>query len=71
MLDDFDFVGGSGLFGIDRETNELPPFHHTVVRIAEQQMGVGGDDSWGAKVHPEYLLDVNSPKKFRFCFRGI
>ncbi|MCM1106519.1 MAG: DUF4981 domain-containing protein [Blautia sp.] len=50
---------------------ELPPVHHTVVRIAEAQMGVAGDDSWGARVHPEYLLDVSGRKVFTFCFRGI
>jgi len=50
---------------------ELPDVHHTVVRIAEAQMGVSGDDSWGAKTHPEYLLDVSKEKVFRFRFRGI
>lgn len=50
---------------------ELPPVHYTVVRVAEAQMGVSGDDSWGAKTHPEYLLDVSGKKKFTFCFRGI
>ncbi len=54
-----------------RHVYELPPIHHTVVRIAKQQMGVGGDDSWGAEVHSEYLIDVNEKKEFRFCFRGI
>ena len=50
---------------------ELPPVHYTVVRIAQAQMGVSGDDSWGAKVHPEYLLDVTGRKAFRFWFRGM
>jgi beta-galactosidase len=50
---------------------ELPEVHYTVVRVAKAQMGVGGDDSWGAKVHPEYLLDVSQPLTFTFCFRGI
>lgn len=50
---------------------ELPPIHHTIVRIAEQQMGVGGDDSWGSHVHPEYLVDVSGRKEFTFRFRGI
>ena len=36
---------------------ELPKVHYTVVRASMQQMGVGGDDSWGAKTHPEYLLE--------------
>ncbi|MFQ6821972.1 MAG: hypothetical protein ACLRTZ_00865 [Agathobacter sp.] len=39
--------------------------------IAQAQMGVSGNDSWGAKVHPEYLLDVTGRKEFRFWFRGM
>ena len=50
---------------------ELPPVHYTVVRVAKKQMGVGGDDSWGAHTHPEYLLDVSKKMEFTFCFRGI
>ena len=50
---------------------ELPPVHYTVVRVAKKQMGVGGDDSWGAHTHPEYLLDASEKMKFTFCFRGI
>ena len=50
---------------------ELPPVHYTVIRVAKKQMGVGGDDSWGAHTHPEYLLDVSEKMEFTFCFRGI
>ena len=50
---------------------ELPQIHYTVVRVAKQQMGVAGDDSWGAKIHPEYLIDVSRKVEFTFCFRGI
>lgn len=50
---------------------ELPQVHYTVVRVALAQMGVGGDDSWRAKVHPEYLINVQHPLKFTFRFRGI
>lgn len=50
---------------------ELPPVHYTVVRVAKKQMGVGGDDSWGAHTHPEYLLDASEKMEFTFCFRGI
>ena len=50
---------------------ELPPVHYSVVRVALQQMGVGGDDSWGAKTHPEYLLPADRDLSFTFCFRGI
>lgn len=50
---------------------ELPKRHYTVVRVAMEQMGVGGDDSWGAKTHEEYLCDVSTAKKFTFLFKGI
>ncbi len=51
--------------------NELPKVHYTVVRVADGQMGIGGDDSWGAPVHPEYHLDSDKKKVFSFGFRGI
>ncbi|MDE7247130.1 MAG: DUF4981 domain-containing protein, partial [Lachnospiraceae bacterium] len=50
---------------------ELPPVHYTVVRVAAGQMGVGGDDSWGAPVHPEYHLKADGKMSFSFTFRGI
>ena len=54
-----------------RHEFELPPVHYTVVRVAAQQMGIAGDDSWGSRTHPEYLLDVSNPMTFTFRFRGI
>jgi beta-galactosidase len=54
-----------------RHPYELPQVHYTVIRVAKQQMGVGGDDSWGAKVHPEYLIDVSGKVEFSYRFRGI
>ncbi len=50
---------------------ELPPVHYTVVRAALAQMGVGGDDSWGAPVHEEFLIDTSKPLDFKFSFRGV
>ena len=50
---------------------ELPPVHYTVIRVAKAQMGVGGDDSWGAPVLPQYHIDVTKPMEFSFRFRGI
>ncbi len=50
---------------------ELPQVHYTVVRAALAQMGVGGDDSWGARVHEEYLLPKDRKLEFTFCFKGI
>ena len=45
---------------------ELPRTYYTVVNIAKKQMGVGGDDSWGAKTHPEYCILADSPISFSF-----
>lgn len=50
---------------------ELPPIHYTVVRVIGQQMGVGGDDSWGARVHEEYLVDGTKEMRFSFWIEGI
>ena len=54
-----------------RHDFELPQVHYTVVRVSKQQMGVGGDDSWGAKTHEEYLLNVSEKMEFKFGFKGI
>ncbi len=50
---------------------ELPNVHHTYIRAALAQMGVAGDDSWGAPVHPEYLIDVSKKLEFSFVFKGV
>ena len=50
---------------------ELPPVNYTVVKMSSRQMGIAGDDSWGARTHPEYLIDVTKPVEFNFSFRGI
>ncbi len=50
---------------------ELPPVHHTFVRCSLKQMGIGGDDSWGAKTHEEYLLKNDRKLVFAVDFRGI
>ena len=50
---------------------ELPQIHYTVVRVAKGQMGIGGDDSWGAYTHPEYLLNTDGKMEFSFSFKGI
>lgn len=45
---------------------ELPKSHCTALNINMIQMGVGGDDSWGAPTHDEYL--VRSNKKYVFTY---
>lgn len=50
---------------------ELPEVHYTVVRASMAQMGIGGDDSWGALTHPEYLINTEEKMVFSFTFCGI
>ena len=42
----------------------------TTLSIDMQQTGVGGDDSWGAKPHEEYLLPA-VPYSYRFRLRAF
>ncbi|WP_353886335.1 hypothetical protein [uncultured Catenibacterium sp.] len=37
--------------------------------IDEKQMGIAGDDTWGAKTHEEFLLDKNK-HHLHFVFKG-
>ncbi|GEN81227.1 glycoside hydrolase family 2 TIM barrel-domain containing protein [Actinotalea fermentans] len=53
-----------------RHPNELPPVLHTILRPALMRRGVGGDDSWGARTHPEYLLP-RGDLTFEFAFSGV
>ncbi|WHZ03677.1 glycoside hydrolase family 2 TIM barrel-domain containing protein [Neobacillus sp. YX16] len=50
---------------------ELPPVHYTVVTVAGKQMGVGGDDSWGAPVHDEHLIKANQEMEFEFLIQRV
>ena len=38
---------------------KLKPLDATLLRVIYKQMGVGGDDSWQALPHPEYILNPN------------
>ena len=54
-----------------RHPYELPPVHKTYIRCALKQMGVAGDDSWGARPHPEYMIPNDRRLVFAVDFRGI
>ena len=49
---------------------DLPRPYATFVRIG-RQMGIGGDDTWGAKTHPEFLIDNTKELRIAFSFRGV
>lgn len=50
---------------------ELPRPHYTWVRILGCQMGIGGDDSWGAPVQRRYWLESNVDRKVTFTIRKV
>ncbi len=51
--------------------DELPLRNYTWIRINAAQMGVGGDDSWGASVQKEFLLDSSKDYEVSFEVRII
>ena len=51
--------------------DELPPVRHTFLRLLAAQMGVGGDDSWGAPVHDPYLMPSSHPYALDVTLRLI
>ncbi|MDQ0198057.1 beta-galactosidase, LacZ type [Neobacillus ginsengisoli] len=50
---------------------KLPKSEKVIFRVNYKQMGVGGDDSWQAKTHPEYTLFSNRSYEFSFTFKGV
>ncbi len=51
--------------------DELPPVHYTIVRASLNQMGVGGDDSWGAPTLPKYCYPADKPYSFTFTLKAL
>jgi len=49
--------------------HELPNVHYSVITVAGKQMGVGGDDSWGAPVHEEHVIKANRDMAFEFVIQ--
>ncbi|AQP47440.1 beta-galactosidase [Tessaracoccus aquimaris] len=50
---------------------DLPPIQNTFIRPALARRGVGGDDSWGARTHPEFLIPAEGQLVFQFSFIGL
>ncbi|MHA6482057.1 beta-galactosidase, LacZ type [Paenibacillus sp. strain BS8-2] len=50
---------------------ELPEVHYTVITVAGKQMGVGGDDSWGAPVHEPYTIPADKALSFSFVIERM
>ncbi len=61
-IDDFD----PGPVKRQRHTFHLKPRRLVTLNLDYKQMGVGGDNSWGARPHPAYTL---SPQPYTYTFR--
>ena len=51
--------------------DELPDPTYTWVRIAAKQMGVGGDNSWGAPVHKEFKINSEEAMSLEFIISSL
>ena len=51
---------------IANHREELASPYATTLRVFSQQMGVGGDNTWGAPVHNEYLIDQSKDLDLEF-----
>ena len=67
MQDDIDYVP----FSVERRHGGSVEKKDLVwINIDQMQMGVGGDNSWGAQVHPEYTI-TPSMRKYSFVIQPI
>ncbi|WP_050183440.1 glycoside hydrolase family 2 TIM barrel-domain containing protein [Domibacillus robiginosus] len=51
--------------------HKMPESDKTVLRIQFKQMGVGGDDSWQARTHPEFTLWADQTYSYSFTLKAI
>ncbi|WP_408055926.1 glycoside hydrolase family 2 TIM barrel-domain containing protein [Streptomyces blattellae] len=54
-----------------RHDYQLTPREEVVLRVNHRQMGVGGDNSWGAHTHDEYKLFANRDYAYTYRLRPI
>ncbi len=72
IMEDFESVERTdgrqvpGVEVINRHINDVKPRDLTSVNVDYKQMGVGGDDSWGAWTHDEYRLTA---KEYSYSFK--
>ncbi|MBE1493357.1 beta-galactosidase [Amycolatopsis lexingtonensis] len=50
---------------------QLTPREDIVLRVNHRQMGVGGDDSWGAQTHDEYKLFADRDYHYAYRLRPL
>ncbi len=72
LQEDFESMGRTdgrqreGEVVINRHTTDVKPRDLTSVNVDYKQMGVGGDNSWGARTHDQYRL---TDKEYSYSFR--
>jgi beta-galactosidase len=54
-----------------RHDYQLTPRPEVVLRLNHRQMGVGGDNSWGAHTHDEYKLFANRDYSYTYRLRPL
>lgn len=53
-----------------KHIDELPQPYQTVICIYEKQMGIAGDNTWGAQTHKEFLLSHKEKHHLHFSIKG-
>ncbi|MEV6119383.1 glycoside hydrolase family 2 TIM barrel-domain containing protein [Streptomyces sp. NPDC052077] len=54
-----------------RHDYQLTPREEVVLRLNHRQMGVGGDDSWGAHTHDEFKLPADRDYSYTYRLRPV
>ncbi|MFH8798859.1 glycoside hydrolase family 2 TIM barrel-domain containing protein [Streptomyces sp. NPDC017936] len=54
-----------------RHDYQLTPRREVVLRLSHRQMGVGGDNSWGAHTHDEYKLFADRDYAYTYRLRPL
>ncbi|MPQ44254.1 glycoside hydrolase family 2 TIM barrel-domain containing protein [Clostridium tarantellae] len=54
-----------------RHPKDLEKLENVVLRLNYKQMGVGGDNSWGATPHSQYMIDGKNAYNYTFKLKGI
>ncbi|MGG5461258.1 glycoside hydrolase family 2 TIM barrel-domain containing protein [Clostridium sp. B9] len=54
-----------------RHPHELEKEENIVLRLNHRQMGVGGDNSWGAKPHDEFMNESGKTYNYSFKLKGV
>ena len=75
LLGDFESNVNTAAFNpnprkVNRHTIDVKPRDLVSLNIDYRQMGLGGDNSWGARTHPAYTLTDKS-YSYRFLLRAI